>query len=200
MCQKSALFKQITNEERQYLKQRCGGSWKLVLKFLLAGEPCLRNGAVYTFGSNKSGRLGHGSPSANQVANFDHSWTDRVFCKKKGSSMHLEQLTRAARHRACWGPDWRGRTSDGWCWSQLNVKHLALQLVFDINSVSILYIENLLIRSMVAIWSILLFSRQFKIILIIKIKNKSYHKNTTIIWPACCDSGHDNNYKHLQKN
>lgn len=79
MCQKRSFFKSMTNEEHQYLKQRCGGSWKLVLKFLLAAEPCLRRGkpkaiagpghsiavtskgAVYTFGSNKSGQLGHGT-------------------------------------------------------------------------------------------------------------------------------------------
>ncbi|XP_015894527.1 ultraviolet-B receptor UVR8 [Ziziphus jujuba] len=79
MCQKKALFKTMTNDERQDLKQRCGGSWKLVLKFLLAGEVCIRRdkpkaiagpghsiavtskGAVYTFGSNSSGQLGHGT-------------------------------------------------------------------------------------------------------------------------------------------
>lgn len=79
MCQKKALFKPMTNEERQDLKQRCGGSWKLVLKFLLAGEACFRRdkpkaiagpghsiavtskGTVYTFGSNSSGQLGHGT-------------------------------------------------------------------------------------------------------------------------------------------
>ncbi|EYU22552.1 hypothetical protein ABFS82_05G022100 [Erythranthe guttata] len=79
MCQKRAIFKPMTFEERQDLKQRCGGSWKLVLRYLLAGEACSRrektqaiagpghsvavtsNGAVYSFGSNSSGQLGHGT-------------------------------------------------------------------------------------------------------------------------------------------
>ncbi|XP_031268137.1 ultraviolet-B receptor UVR8-like [Pistacia vera] len=79
MCQKRAIFKPMNEEERQELKQRCGGSWKLVLRFLLAGEACCRReksqaiagpghsiavtskGVVYTFGSNSSGQLGHGS-------------------------------------------------------------------------------------------------------------------------------------------
>ena len=79
MCQKRAIFKPMTGEERQDLKQRCGGSWKLVLRFLLAGEACSRRekaqaiagpghsiavtskGIVYSFGSNNSGQLGHGT-------------------------------------------------------------------------------------------------------------------------------------------
>ncbi|XP_057486237.1 ultraviolet-B receptor UVR8-like [Actinidia eriantha] len=79
MCQKRAIFKPMTGEERQDLKQRCGGSWKLVLRFLLAGEVCSRRekaqaiagpghsiavtskGVVYSFGSNSSGQLGHGT-------------------------------------------------------------------------------------------------------------------------------------------
>ncbi|XP_047330229.1 ultraviolet-B receptor UVR8 [Impatiens glandulifera] len=79
MCQKRAIFKPMTAEERQKLKQICGGSWKLVLRFLLAGELCTRReksqaiagpghsiavtskGAVYSFGSNSSGQLGHGN-------------------------------------------------------------------------------------------------------------------------------------------
>jgi hypothetical protein len=79
MCQKRAIFKPMTPEERQDLKQRCGGSWKLVLRFLLAGEACCRrersqaiagpghsiavtsNGVAYSFGSNSSGQLGHGT-------------------------------------------------------------------------------------------------------------------------------------------
>ncbi|KAF4404877.1 hypothetical protein G4B88_006263, partial [Cannabis sativa] len=79
ICQKRAIFKPMNNEERQELKQRCGGSWKLVLRFMLAGEACSRReksqaiagpghsiavtskGAVYSFGSNSSGQLGHGS-------------------------------------------------------------------------------------------------------------------------------------------
>ncbi|KAL3020747.1 hypothetical protein AAZX31_05G160900 [Glycine max] len=79
MCQKRAIFNQMTTEQRQHLKQRCGGSWKLVLRFLLAGEACYRReksqviagpghsiavtskGVVYSFGSNSSGQLGHGT-------------------------------------------------------------------------------------------------------------------------------------------
>lgn len=69
----------MATEERLDFKQRCGGSWKLVLRFLLAGEACCRReksqaiagpghsiavtskGSVYTFGSNSSGQLGHGT-------------------------------------------------------------------------------------------------------------------------------------------
>ncbi|KAL5552715.1 hypothetical protein UlMin_040116 [Ulmus minor] len=79
MCQKRAIFKPMENEQRLDLKQSCGGSWKLVLRFLLAGEACCRReksqaiagaghsiavtsqGAVYSFGSNSSGQLGHGT-------------------------------------------------------------------------------------------------------------------------------------------
>ncbi|XP_073129990.1 ultraviolet-B receptor UVR8 isoform X2 [Henckelia pumila] len=79
MCQKRAIFKPMTIGQRQDLKQRCGGSWKLVLRYLLAGEACYRReksqaiagpghsivvtsqGAVYSFGSNSSGQLGHGN-------------------------------------------------------------------------------------------------------------------------------------------
>ena len=79
MCQKRAIFRPMNLEEREILKQRCGGSWKLVLRFLLAGEACCRRekaqaiagpghsiavtvkGAVYSFGSNSSGQLGHGT-------------------------------------------------------------------------------------------------------------------------------------------
>ncbi|KAF5940013.1 hypothetical protein HYC85_021180 [Camellia sinensis] len=79
MCRKRAIFKPMTVEECQDLKQRCGGSWKLVLRFLLAGEACSRReksqaiagpghsvavtskGGVYSFGSNSSGQLGHGT-------------------------------------------------------------------------------------------------------------------------------------------
>ncbi|OIV97494.1 hypothetical protein TanjilG_11018 [Lupinus angustifolius] len=77
MCQKRAIFKPMTTEQRQDFKQRCGGSWKLVLRYLLAGEACYRReksqaiagpghsiavtskGVVYSFGSNNSGQLGH---------------------------------------------------------------------------------------------------------------------------------------------
>lgn len=69
----------MTEVERIDLKEKCGGSWKLVLRFLLAGEACSRreksqaiagpghsiavtsNGAVFSFGSNSSGQLGHGT-------------------------------------------------------------------------------------------------------------------------------------------
>lgn len=79
MCQKRAIFKPMASEERRQLKLRCGGSWKLVLRFLLAGETCSRReksqaiagpghsiavtskGSVFTFGSNNSGQLGHGT-------------------------------------------------------------------------------------------------------------------------------------------
>ena len=79
MCQKRAIFKPMTTEQREDLKQRCGGSWKLVLRYLQAGEACCRReksqaiagpghsiavtskGVVYSFGSNSSGQLGHGT-------------------------------------------------------------------------------------------------------------------------------------------
>ncbi|KAH9294353.1 hypothetical protein KI387_040442, partial [Taxus chinensis] len=79
MCQRRAIFKPMTQSERELLKERCGGSWKLVLRFLRAGEKCFRrekcqaiagpghsvvvtkSGAVYTFGSNSTGQLGHGT-------------------------------------------------------------------------------------------------------------------------------------------
>ncbi|GMH20766.1 hypothetical protein Nepgr_022608 [Nepenthes gracilis] len=79
MCQKRAIFKPMTTAQREALKQKCGNSWKLVLRYLLAGEACFRReklqavagpghsiavtsrGAVYSFGSNSSGQLGHGT-------------------------------------------------------------------------------------------------------------------------------------------
>lgn len=79
MCQKKELFKSMTEEQRLDLRIRCGGSWKLVLKFILAGEACQRwgkpqaiagpghsvvvtaKGNAYTFGCNSLGQLGHGS-------------------------------------------------------------------------------------------------------------------------------------------
>lgn len=97
MCQKRGIFKPMTAEQRQELKQRCGGSWKLVLKFLLAGEACFRReksqaiagpghsiavtskGTVYSFGSNSSGQLGHGTteeewrPRQIRLPILDHS-------------------------------------------------------------------------------------------------------------------------------
>ncbi|CAL5026800.1 unnamed protein product [Urochloa decumbens] len=77
-CQK-AMFKSMENEEKEKLKQRCGGSWKLVLGYLLVGEKNYRReksqviagtrhsiivttkGDVYSFGANSSGQLGLGN-------------------------------------------------------------------------------------------------------------------------------------------
>ncbi|KZV47540.1 hypothetical protein F511_32794 [Dorcoceras hygrometricum] len=91
MCQKRAIFKPMTLEQRQDLKQRCGGSWKLVLRYLLAGEACYRReksqaiagpghsivvtskGAVYSFGSNSSGQLGHGTTTEDARPNLIRS-------------------------------------------------------------------------------------------------------------------------------
>uniref|UniRef100_A0A175YRQ0 RCC1-like domain-containing protein n=1 Tax=Daucus carota subsp. sativus TaxID=79200 RepID=A0A175YRQ0_DAUCS len=79
MCHKRAIFKPMSEDERQALKHKCGGSWKLVLRFFIAGEACTRReksqaiagpghsiavtskGTVYSFGSNSSGQLGHGT-------------------------------------------------------------------------------------------------------------------------------------------
>ncbi|CAA0833153.1 Regulator of chromosome condensation (RCC1) family protein [Striga hermonthica] len=79
MCRERAVFKLMTVEQSRDLKQMCGGSWKLVLRYLLAGELCYRRekaqaiagpghslvvtngGNVYSFGSNSSGQLGHGN-------------------------------------------------------------------------------------------------------------------------------------------
>uniref|UniRef100_A0A8R7PHD8 RCC1-like domain-containing protein n=1 Tax=Triticum urartu TaxID=4572 RepID=A0A8R7PHD8_TRIUA len=78
MCQQRAMFKPMKPEEKEWLKQRCGGSWKLVLGYILVGEKnCRRgksqvtagpghsivvtaSGAVYSFGMNSSGQLGLG--------------------------------------------------------------------------------------------------------------------------------------------
>ncbi|RLM74930.1 hypothetical protein C2845_PM15G12170 [Panicum miliaceum] len=77
-CQK-AMFKSMKHEEKEKLKQRCGGSWKLVLGYLLIGERNYRReksqvvaglghsivvtakGDVYSFGANSSGQLGLGN-------------------------------------------------------------------------------------------------------------------------------------------
>lgn len=79
ICQKKAVFERMGEEDRQDIKRKCGGSWKLVLRFLLAGElGCRREksqalagpghsiavtskGVVYSFGSNTSGQLGQGT-------------------------------------------------------------------------------------------------------------------------------------------
>ncbi|CAL5057326.1 unnamed protein product [Urochloa decumbens] len=74
MCQKRTMFKLMNEEEKECLKQRCGGSWKHVLRYILVRE---RNGSrviagpghsivittsgdVYSFGANCSGQLGLG--------------------------------------------------------------------------------------------------------------------------------------------
>ncbi|KAL3632643.1 hypothetical protein CASFOL_025627 [Castilleja foliolosa] len=79
MCQMRAIFRSMSDEQKQELKKTCGGSWKLVLRFLLAGEKGTRRekaqavagpghsivvnarGQVYSFGSNNTGQLGHGT-------------------------------------------------------------------------------------------------------------------------------------------
>uniref|UniRef100_A0A1D1YLX2 Putative E3 ubiquitin-protein ligase HERC1 n=2 Tax=Anthurium amnicola TaxID=1678845 RepID=A0A1D1YLX2_9ARAE len=94
MCRKRAIFKPMTAEEGEALKQRCGGSWKLVLRFLLAGEACCRreksqaiagpghsiavtsSGQVYSFGSNSSGQLGHGT--------LEEEWRPRLIRSLQG--------------------------------------------------------------------------------------------------------------------
>ncbi|XP_010528070.1 PREDICTED: ultraviolet-B receptor UVR8 [Tarenaya hassleriana] len=78
MCRKRAIFKPMNEEQLQEMKRKCGGSWKLVLRFLLAGEACSRReksqaiagpghsvvvtskGEAFSFGYNNSGQLGHG--------------------------------------------------------------------------------------------------------------------------------------------
>uniref|UniRef100_A0ACD5UQT4 Uncharacterized protein n=1 Tax=Avena sativa TaxID=4498 RepID=A0ACD5UQT4_AVESA len=78
MCQQRAMFKPMKAEEKEWLKQRCGGSWKLVLGYILVGEKNYRReksqviagagnsvivtakGDVYSFGMNSSGQLGLG--------------------------------------------------------------------------------------------------------------------------------------------
>ena len=89
MCQKRAIFSPMTAKQKNEFKQMCGGSWKLVLRYLLAGEAgCRREksqaiagpghsiavtagGAVYSFGSNSSGQLGHGvNPDGNAADEY----------------------------------------------------------------------------------------------------------------------------------
>ncbi|KAG8071301.1 hypothetical protein GUJ93_ZPchr0006g46388 [Zizania palustris] len=74
MCQKRSMFKLMTQQEREHLKQRCGGSWKLVLRYILVREVnCSRvvagpghsivvttKGDVLSFGANCWGQLGLG--------------------------------------------------------------------------------------------------------------------------------------------
>ncbi|XP_062185452.1 uncharacterized protein LOC133889033 [Phragmites australis] len=79
MCRQKAMFRPMKHEEKERLKQRCGGSWKLVLKYMLVGEKNYRReksqviagpghsivvttkGDVYSFGANCSGQLGLGN-------------------------------------------------------------------------------------------------------------------------------------------
>lgn len=94
MCQERAIFKPMNSEEKELLKQRCGGSWKLVLRYILAGEICCRreksqaiagpshsiavtsSGSVYSFGSNSSGQLGHGT--------LEEEWRPRLIRSLQG--------------------------------------------------------------------------------------------------------------------
>ncbi|KAH7282272.1 hypothetical protein KP509_35G022800 [Ceratopteris richardii] len=79
MCHKRSIFKHMETGDKEDLKQRCGGSWMLVLRFISQGERCYRRemsqavagpghsvvvtslGKVYTFGNNSSGQLGIGN-------------------------------------------------------------------------------------------------------------------------------------------
>ncbi|GJN02549.1 hypothetical protein PR202_ga19911 [Eleusine coracana subsp. coracana] len=79
MCRKKAAFRPMKHEEMELLKKRCGGSWKLVLKYVLVGEKNYRRekpqviagsghsiavtakGDVYSFGANSLGQLGLGN-------------------------------------------------------------------------------------------------------------------------------------------
>ncbi|CAL9165330.1 unnamed protein product [Musa hybrid cultivar] len=94
ICQERAIFKPMNSEEKELLKQRCGGSWKLVLRYILAGEICCRreksqaiagpshsiavtsSGSVYSFGSNSSGQLGHGT--------LEEEWRPRLIRSLQG--------------------------------------------------------------------------------------------------------------------
>jgi alpha-tubulin suppressor-like RCC1 family protein len=69
----------MNNEEKGRLKERCGGSWKFVLMYLLIGEKNYHRGKsqvvagpwhsiavtskgnVYSFGASSSGQLGLGN-------------------------------------------------------------------------------------------------------------------------------------------
>jgi alpha-tubulin suppressor-like RCC1 family protein len=79
LAAQKAIFKSMNDEEKGRLKQRCGGSWKLVLMYLLIGEKNYHHGKsqvvagpghsivvtskgdVYSFGANSSGQLGLGN-------------------------------------------------------------------------------------------------------------------------------------------
>lgn len=74
MCQKRTMFKLMNEEEKECLKQRCGASWKHVLRYILVREKngsrviagpghsivITTSGDVYSFGANCSGQLGLG--------------------------------------------------------------------------------------------------------------------------------------------
>ncbi|CAM0904131.1 unnamed protein product [Alopecurus aequalis] len=78
MCQERTMFKSLKPEDKEWLKQRCGGCWKLVLGYILVGEKNYRcgksqvtagpghsivvttKGEVYSFGMNCWGQLGLG--------------------------------------------------------------------------------------------------------------------------------------------
>ncbi|KAB8087787.1 hypothetical protein EE612_012206 [Oryza sativa] len=74
MCHKRPMVKLMTQQEREQLKQRCGGSWKLVLKYIVARERnysrivagpghsivVTTKGDAYSFGANCWGQLGLG--------------------------------------------------------------------------------------------------------------------------------------------
>uniref|UniRef100_A0A0E0K1Y8 RCC1-like domain-containing protein n=1 Tax=Oryza punctata TaxID=4537 RepID=A0A0E0K1Y8_ORYPU len=74
MCHKRPMVKLMAPQEREHLKQRCGGSWKLVFKYIVARERnysrvvagpghsivVTAKGDVYSFGANCWGQLGLG--------------------------------------------------------------------------------------------------------------------------------------------
>ncbi|WVZ86154.1 hypothetical protein U9M48_032987 [Paspalum notatum var. saurae] len=78
VCCQRAMFMSMKHDEKESLKKRCGGSWKLVLRYLSIGEKNYRRGKsqvvagsghsivvttkgdVYSFGENSSGQLGLG--------------------------------------------------------------------------------------------------------------------------------------------
>ncbi|XP_006647457.1 ultraviolet-B receptor UVR8-like [Oryza brachyantha] len=74
MCHKRPMIKTMTQEEKEHLKQRCGGSWKLVFRYIVVRERnysrvvagpghsivLTTRGDVYSFGANCWGQLGLG--------------------------------------------------------------------------------------------------------------------------------------------